>query len=140
MGKIRTNIVSGKRGGMKKDAVIEAQLNTIRDLKRELKEVHEKLEQQERLFAEVRRERDFFEKCLKSAENALQYKEKVIDKQKKKWSKRLAEKKEVVETLTQEIGSQCKRRERAEKIVALVCELTDSFAEKAGKILEAYGE
>lgn len=68
-------------------------------------------------FKGVCAERDWHEQCLKSAENALAYKDKVIDKIKKKNAKRMAEKCEVIEILNEEIAYQYKRAERAESFI-----------------------
>lgn len=65
----------------------------------------------------VTKERDWFERCLKSAESALTYQETVIGKIKKKRAKRIAEKCEVISVLNKEIEFQYKRREKAEKFV-----------------------
>ena len=65
----------------------------------------------------VTKERDMFERCLKSAENALVYKDKVIERIKKKNAKRMSEKCEVIAVLNKEIVFQYKRREKAEKFV-----------------------
>lgn len=54
---------------------------------------------------------------LKSAENALAYKDKVIERIKKKNAKRMSEKCEVIAVLNKEIVFQYKRREKAEKFV-----------------------
>lgn len=68
-------------------------------------------------FKGVCAERDWHEQCLKSAENALAYKDKVIDKIKKKNAKRMAEKCEVIAMLNEEIAYQYKRAERAESFI-----------------------
>lgn len=54
---------------------------------------------------------------LKSAENALAYKDKVIERIKKKNAKRMSEKCDVIAVLNKEIEFQYKRREKAEKFV-----------------------
>lgn len=54
---------------------------------------------------------------LKSAENALAYKDKVIERIKKKNAKRMSEKCDVIAVLNKEIVFQYKRREKAEKFV-----------------------
>lgn len=68
-------------------------------------------------FKGVCAERDRFERCLKSAENALVYKDKVIERIKKKNAKRMSEKCDVIAVLNKEIEFQYKRREKAEKFV-----------------------
>lgn len=89
--------------GLLKDSVVDEQAAEIERLKSALDG--------------VTKERDMFERCLKSAENALAYKDKVIDRIKKKNAKRMAEKREVIEVLNEEIVFQYKRREKAEKFV-----------------------
>ena len=68
-------------------------------------------------FEGVCAERDNLAACLKSAENALAYKDKVIERIKKKNAKRMSEKCEVIAVLNKEIEFQYKRREKAEKFV-----------------------
>lgn len=68
-------------------------------------------------FKGVCAERDNLAACLKSAENALAYKDKVIERIKKKNAKRMSEKCEVIAVLNKEIVFQYKRREKAEKFV-----------------------
>lgn len=89
--------------GLLKDSVVDEQAAEIERLKSAL--------------AGVTKERDWFERCLKSAENALAYKDKVIERIKKKRAKRIAEKCEVISVLNKEIEFQYKRREKAEKFV-----------------------
>lgn len=89
--------------GLLKDSVVDEQAAEIERLKSAL--------------AGVTKERDWFERCLKSAESALTYQETVIGKIKKKRSKRIAEKCEVISVLNKEIEFQYKRREKAEKFV-----------------------
>lgn len=143
MSRIRTYIVGGNRkktckfkadgrvveaADLLKDAVADEQVY-LHDL---IGALQDKVKAEEAM-------KEHFEGCLKAAENALKYKEKVICKHKKIISKlrnRLDEKDDVIDTLNKEIGYQYKRREKAEKIIALVCEQMDSFAKKAGKVLE----
>lgn len=68
-------------------------------------------------FEGVCAERDNLAACLKSAENALAYKDKVIERIKKKNAKRMSEKCDVIAVLNKEIVFQYKRREKAEKFV-----------------------
>ena len=68
-------------------------------------------------FKGVCAERDNLAACLKSAENALAYKDKVIERIKKKNAKRMSEKCDVIAVLNKEIEFQYKRREKAEKFV-----------------------
>lgn len=68
-------------------------------------------------FEGVCAERDNLAACLKSAENALAYKDKVIERIKKKNAKRMSEKCDVIAVLNNEIEFQYKRREKAEKFV-----------------------
>lgn len=114
MGRIRKKIgVSAKNGvnvervmeaaGLLKDSVVDEQAAEIERLKSALDG--------------VAKERDWFERCLKSAENALAYKDKVIERIKKKNAKRMSEKCDVIAVLNKEIEFQYKRREKAEKFV-----------------------
>lgn len=142
MGRIRKKIgVSAKNGvnvervmeaaGLLKDSVVDAQTKKIEILERSLKmnkelaeRYHLELEKLKEDYKSLAAhfdglcvERDMFERCLKSAENALVYKDKVIDRIKKKNAKRMAAKCEVIEVLNKEIEFQYKRREKAEKFV-----------------------
>lgn len=89
--------------GLLKDSVVNEQAAEIERLKLALDG--------------VAKERDRFERCLKSAENALAYKDKVIERIKKKNAKRISEKCDVIAVLNKEIEFQYKRREKAEKFV-----------------------
>lgn len=89
--------------GLLKDSLVDEQAAEIERLKSALDG--------------VTKERDMFEHCLKSAENALAYKDKVIERIKKKNAKRMSEKCEVIAVLNKEIVFQYKRREKAEKFV-----------------------
>ncbi len=82
----------------------------------EVESLKAELENLKAHFKGVCAERDWHEQCLKSAENALAYKDKVIDKIKKN-AKRMAEKCEVIEILNEEIAYQYKRAERAESFI-----------------------
>lgn len=142
MGRIRKKIgVSAKNGvnvervmeaaGLLKDSVVDAQTKKIEILERSLKmnkelaeRYHLELEKLKEDYKSLAAhfdglcvERDMFERCLKSAENALVYKDKVIDRIKKKNAKRMAAKCEVIAVLNKEIEFQYKRREKAEKFV-----------------------
>lgn len=88
--------------GLLKDLVVDEQAAEIERLKSAL--------------AGVTKERDWFERCLKSAESALAYKDKVIERIKKN-AKRMSEKCDVIAVLNKEIEFQYKRREKAEKFV-----------------------
>lgn len=111
--KIKKNTVIEKKGinvdrvmeaaGLLKDSLVDEQAAEIERLKSALDG--------------VTKERDMFERCLKSAENALAYKDKVIERIKKKNAKRMSEKCEVIAVLNKEIVFQYKRREKAEKFV-----------------------
>lgn len=89
--------------GLLKDLVVDEQAAEIERLKSAL--------------AGVTKERDWFERCLKSAESALAYKDKVIERIKKKNAKCMSEKCDVIAVLNKEIVFQYKRREKAEKFV-----------------------
>ena len=117
--------------------MVRNKINIIRELKQENAALREdNVRWQDLYYATEDRlkgeklQREFFERCLKSAENALRYKEGVIEKLNKKWKKRLADKQDVIVTLNKEIEYQYKRREKAEKIIAIVKESLIGFAEK----------
>ena len=111
--KIKKNTVIEKKGinvdrvmetaGLLKDSLVDEQAAEIERLKSALDG--------------VTKERDMFERCLKSAEKALAYKDKVIERIKKKNAKRMSEKCEVIAVLNKEIVFQYKRREKAENFV-----------------------
>lgn len=142
MGRIRKKIgVSAKNGvnvervmeaaGLLKDSVVDAQTKKIEILERSLKmnkelaeRYHLELEKLKEDYKSLAAhfdglcvERDNLAACLKSAENALAYKDKVIERIKKKNAKRMSEKCEVIAVLNKEIVFQYKRREKAEKFV-----------------------
>lgn len=115
--------------GLLKDSVVDEQAKKIKILEKSLK-MNEELA--ERYHLELERlqedykslaahfdglcaERDNLAACLKSAENALAYKDKVIERIKKKNAKRMSEKCDVIAVL--KIVFQYKRREKAEKFV-----------------------
>lgn len=117
--------------GLLKDSVVDEQAKKIKILEKSLK-MNEELA--ERYHLELERlqedykslaahfdglcaERDNLAACLKSAENALAYKDKVIERIKKKNAKRMSEKCDVIAVLNKEIEFQYKRREKAEKFV-----------------------
>lgn len=117
--------------GLLKDSVVDEQAKKIKILEKSLK-MNEELA--ERYHLELERlqedykslaahfdglcaERDNLAACLKSAENALAYKDKVIERIKKKNAKRMSEKCEVIAVLNKEIVFQYKRRDKAEKFV-----------------------
>ena len=131
--------------GLLKDSVVDEQAKKIKILEKSLKmneelaeRYHLELEMNEELaeryhleleklqedykslaahFDGLCAERDNLAACLKSAENALAYKDKVIERIKKKNAKRMSEKCEVIAALNMEIEFQYKRREKAEKFV-----------------------
>lgn len=106
---------------------VEDIINPVTEEKREKSKKNKPASEVESLKAELENlnahfkgvcaERDNLAACLKSAENALAYKDKVIERIKKKNAKRMAEKREVIEVLNEEIVFQYKRREKAEKFV-----------------------
>lgn len=102
--------------GLLKDSVVDEQAAEIERLKSALDG--------------VTKERDWFERCLKSAESALTYQETVIGKIKKKRAKRIAEKCEVISVLNKEIEFQYKRREKAEKFVNTLGQAFDLLKKK----------
>ncbi|WP_418850789.1 hypothetical protein [Prevotella sp.] len=106
---------------------VEDIINPVTEEKREKSKKNKPASEVESLKAELENlnahfkgvcaERDRFERCLKSAENALAYKDKVIERIKKKNAKRMSEKCEVIAVLNKEIEFQNKRRVKAEKFV-----------------------
>lgn len=117
--------------GLLKDSLVDEQAKKIKILEKSLK-MNEELA--ERYHLELERlqedykslaahfdglcaERDNLAACLKSAENVLAYKDKVIERIKKKNAKRMSEKCDVIAVLNKEIEFQYKRREKAEKFV-----------------------
>lgn len=117
--------------GLLKDSVVDEQAKKIKILEKSLKmneelaELYhlelEKLQEDYKSLAAhfdgLCAERDNLAACLKSAENALAYKDKVIERIKKKNAKRMSEKCDVIAVLNKEIVFQYKRREKAEKFV-----------------------
>lgn len=117
--------------GLLKDSVVDEQAKKIKILEKslemneELAECYhlelEKLQEDYKSLAAhfdgLCAERDNLAACLKSAENALAYKDKVIERIKKKNAKRMSEKCDVIAVLNKEIVFQYKRREKAEKFV-----------------------
>lgn len=132
--------------GLLKDSVVDAQTKKIEILERSLKmnkelaeRYHLELEKLKEDYKSLAAhfdglcvERDMFERCLKSAENALVYKDKVIDRIKKKNAKRMAAKCEVIEVLNEEIAYQYKRRDKAEKLVEALGKTFESLKKKDG--------
>lgn len=117
--------------GLLKDSVVDEQAKKIKILEKSLK-MNEELAERYHLeleklqedykslaahFDDLCAERDNLAACLKSAENALAYKDKVIERIKKKNAKRMSEKCDVIAVLNKEIEFQYKRREKAEKFV-----------------------
>lgn len=83
----------------------------------------------------VAKERDWFERCLKSAENALIYKDKVISKIKKNNAKRIARLRDDVDMLEEEIAFQYKRANKAETFIKQI----DGACDLIKKHIAAYG-
>lgn len=117
--------------GLLKDSVVDEQAKKIKILEKSLK-MNEELAERYHLeleklqedykslaahFDGLCAERDNLAACLKSAENALAYNDKVIERIKKKNAKRMSEKCDVIAVLNKEIVFQYKRREKAEKFV-----------------------
>lgn len=116
-----------------KSAVLDEQASIIRKLKKENEALrHDNVHWQELYYATEDRlkgeklQRNFFEQSLKSAENALIYKDGIIDKN----NERLAVNKDVMRSLREELGHQYKKRMKAEKILGLVAESLKDFSEK----------
>lgn len=83
----------------------------------------------------VTKERDWFEQCLNSAENALVYKDKVIERIKKKNAKKLAAKQDVIDTLDEEAAFQYKRANKADAFIKQI----DGACDLIKKHIAAYG-
>ena len=107
--------------GLLRDSLIDEQADEIERLKTAL--------------AGVAKERDWFEQCLKSAENALVYKDKVIDKLKKKNAKKLADKQDIIDMLDEEVAFQYKRANKAEAFIKQI----DGACDLIKKHIAAYG-
>lgn len=107
--------------GLLRDSLIDEQAAEIERLKTAL--------------AGVKKERDWFEQCLKSAENALVYKDKVIDKLKKKNAKKLADKQDIIDMLDEEVAFQYKRANKADAFIKQI----DGVCDLIKKHIAAYG-
>ena len=107
--------------GLLRDSLIDEQTAEIERLKTAL--------------AGVKKERDWFERCLKSAENALVYKDKVIDKLKKKNAKKLADKQDIIDMLDEEVSFQYKRANKADAFIKQI----DGACDLIKKHIAAYG-
>lgn len=107
--------------GLLRDSLIDEQAAEIERLKTAL--------------AGVAKERDRFEQCLKSAENALVYKDKVIDKIKKNNAKKLADKQDIIDMLDEEVAFQYKRANKAEAFIKQI----DGACDLIKKHIAAYG-
>lgn len=107
--------------GLLRDSLIDEQEAEIKRLKSAL--------------AGVTKERDWFEQCLKSAENALIYKDKVIGEIKKNNARRVARLREDVDILDEEVAFQYKRANKAEAFIKQI----DSACDLIKKHIAAYG-
>lgn len=107
--------------GLLRDSLIDEQTAEIERLKSAL--------------AGVTKERDWFEQCLKSAESALIYKDKVIGKIKKNNARRVARLREDVDVLNEEVAFQYKRANKAEEYIKTVGGACDLIK----KHIAAYG-
>ena len=107
--------------GLLRDSLIDEQEAEIERLKTAL--------------AGVKKERDWFEQCLKSAESALIYKDKVIDKIKKNNAKRVARLRENVDILEEETAFQYKRANKADAFIKQI----DGACDLIKKHIAAYG-
>ena len=108
--------------GLLRDSLIDEQEAEIKRLKSAL--------------AGVTKERDWFEQCLKSAENALIYKDKVIGKIKKNNARRVARLREDVDVLNEEVAFQYKRANKAEAFIKQI----DGACDLIKKHIAAYGK
>lgn len=107
--------------GLLRDSLIDEQAAEIERLKTAL--------------AGVKKERDWFEQCLKSAESALIYKDKVIDKIKKNNAKKLADKQDIIDMLDEEVAFQYKRANKADAFIKQI----DGACDLIKKHIAAYG-
>mgnify|MGYP000623495989 FL=1 len=107
--------------GLLRDSLIDEQEAEIKRLKSAL--------------AGVTKERDWFEQCLKSAESALIYKDKVIGKIKKNNAKRVARLREDVDVLNEEVAFQYKRANKADAFIKQI----DGACDLIKKHIAAYG-
>lgn len=107
--------------GLLRDSLIDEQTAEIERLKTAL--------------AGVKKERDWFERSLKSAESALVYKDKVIDKLKKKNAKKLADKQDIIDMLDEEAAFQYKRANKADAFIKHI----DGACDLIKKHIAAYG-
>lgn len=107
--------------GLLRDSLIDEQEAEIKRLKSAL--------------AGVKKERDWFEQCLKSAESALIYKDKVIGKIKKNNARRVARLREDVDVLNEEVAFQYKRANKAEAFIKQI----DGACDLIKKHIAAYG-
>ena len=107
--------------GLLRDSLIDEQAAEIERLKTAL--------------AGVKKERDWVERCLKSAKNALVYKDKVIDKLKKKNAKKLADKQDIIDMLDEEVAFQYKRANKADAFIKQI----DGACDLIKKHIAAYG-
>jgi len=107
--------------GLLRDSLIDEQEAEIKRLKSAL--------------AGVTKERDWFEQCLKSAESALIYKDKVIGEIKKNNAKRVARLREDVDVLNEEVAFQYKRANKADAFIKQI----DGACDLIKKHIAAYG-
>ena len=108
--------------GLLRDSLIDEQEAEIKRLKSAL--------------AGVTKERDWFEQCLKSAESALIYKDKVIGKIKKNNARRVARLREDVDVLNEEVAFQYKRANKADAFIKQI----DAACDLIKKHIAAYGK
>lgn len=85
-------------------------------------------------FEGVCAERDNLAACLKSAEKALAYKDKVIERIKKN-AKKLADKQDIIDMLDEEVAFQYKRANKAEAFIKQL----DGACDLIKKHIAAYG-
>lgn len=140
--------------GLLKDSLVDEQAKKIKILEKSLK-MNEELAERYHLeleklqedykslaahFDGLCAERDNLAACLKSAENALAYKDKVIERIKKKNAKRMSEKCDVIAVLNEEIVFQYKRREKAEKFVNTLGQAFDLLKKKVEDYEHSIGQ
>lgn len=134
--------------GLLRDSLVDEQAKKIEELEKSV-DKYKKLVKGYRLelgklqeadmrlaahFEGVCAERDNLAACLKSAEKALAYKDKVIERIKKN-AKKLADKQDIIDMLDEEVAFQYKRANKAEAFIKQL----DGACDLIKKHIAAYG-
>lgn len=134
--------------GLLRDSLVDEQAKKIEELEKSV-DKYKKLVKGYRLelgklqeadmrlaahFEGVCAERDNLAACLKSAEKALAYKDKVIERIKKN-AKKLADKQDIIDMLDEEVAFQYKRANKAEAFIKQI----DGACDLIKKHIAAYG-